>query len=211
MPDSATPIDHRAIADAVSALREDRLVVYPTETFYGIAADPFSSLAMDRLFVLKGRDSAKTVALIAHDHASAFALASVIPAIACRLADRFWPGPLTLVLPARAGLHDSLVGPDGGVGVRVSPHPIATALAAGLGRPITATSANLAGQPPATAIAATRAAFGDRVSVYLDGGELTAALPSTVVASNRDGWRILRAGAISAAQISAALDATESQ
>jgi L-threonylcarbamoyladenylate synthase len=164
---------------------------------------------MDRLFALKGRDAAKTVALIAHDHASAFALASAVSTIARRLADRFWPGPLTLVLPARSGLHDSLVGPDGGVGVRVSPHPIASALAAGLGHPITATSANLAGQAPATTIASASAAFGDRVSVYLDDGELSATTPSTVVACDHNGWRIIRAGAITADQIIAALAARE--
>jgi L-threonylcarbamoyladenylate synthase len=229
MPDSATAIDHgHAIAQAVRALREGQIVVYPTETFYGLAADPFSPLAMDRLFALKGRDAAKTVALIAHDHASAFVLASAVSTIARRLADRFWPGPLTLVLPARSGLYDStrrsavepskgvrdvriemLIGPDGGVGVRVSPHPIASALAAGLGHPITATSANLAGQPPATTVAAARAAFGNRVSVYLEGGELIATTPSTVVACDHNGWRIIRVGAITTEQIIAALAARE--
>jgi L-threonylcarbamoyladenylate synthase len=213
MPDfsiTATNYDP-AIARAVTALREGHVVVYPTETFYGLAADPFSPLAMERLFAVKGRDSAKTVALIAHDHASAFALASAVPAIARKLADHFWPGPLTLVLPAREGLHDSLVGPDGGVGVRVSPDPIARALAVGFGRPITATSANLAGQPPARWLAPTRAAFGDRVSVYLDGGELTAAMPSTIVACDHNGWRIIREGAISEDQITSVLAATESR
>ncbi|HUN59464.1 MAG TPA: L-threonylcarbamoyladenylate synthase [Candidatus Binataceae bacterium] len=210
MPNSAAIIAHdHAIVAAVNALRQGQIVVYPTETFYGLAADPFSPDAMDRLFALKGRDSAKTVALIAPDAASAFALASDVPAIARRLSDRFWPGPLTLVLAARIGLHDSLIGPDGGVGVRVSPHSIASALAAGLGHPITATSANLAGEPPATTVAAARAAFSDRVSVYLDGGELTATTPSTIVVCDHNGWRVIRAGAIATDQIIATLDATE--
>src|ERR1700761_767578 len=125
MPDSSASAYDLAIARAVAALREGRIVVYPTETFYGLAADPFSVLAMERLFALKGREATKTVALIAPDAASAFALASAVPTIAHRLAGRFWPGPLTLVLPARNGLHDWLIGPDGGVGVRVSPDPIA--------------------------------------------------------------------------------------
>jgi L-threonylcarbamoyladenylate synthase len=205
MPDSSASAYDLAIARAVAALREGRIVVYPTETVYGLAADPFSVLAMERLFSVKGRDAAKTVALIAHDHASAFALASAVPKIAHRLADRFWPGPLTLVLRARSGLHDSLVGPDGGVGVRVSPDPIALGLATAFGHPITATSANLAGEPPATTLASARAAFGDRVSVYLDGGELMAAMPSTVVACDHSGWRIIRQGAITANEIAAAL------
>jgi L-threonylcarbamoyladenylate synthase len=205
MPDSSASAYDLAIARAVAALREGRIVVYPTETFYGLAADPFSVLAMERLFALKGREATKTVALIAPDAASAFALASAVPTIAHRLAGRFWPGPLTLVLPARNGLHDWLIGPDGGVGVRVSPDPIALALATSFGHPITATSANLAGEPPATTLASARAAFGDRVSVYLDGGELMAAMPSTVVGCDHNGWRIIRQGAITANEIAAAL------
>jgi L-threonylcarbamoyladenylate synthase len=211
MPDSSDCVTDLAIAQAVTVLREGRIVVYPTETFYGLAADPFSSLAMERLFAMKGREASKTVALIAHDRASALALASVVPAIARRLAARFWPGPLTLVLPARSGLHDCLIGPDGGVGVRVSPHPIALALVTGFGRPITATSANLAGQSPTTTLASARGAFGDSVSVYLDGGELTAPTPSTVIACDQSGWRIIRPGAISEAQIIAVLAASESR
>lgn len=124
------------------------LVVYPTETFYGIGADARSPAALARIFALKGRDPNNPIALIAADTTSAFALACEIPALARRLADAFWPGPLTLVLPAAQGLHPALVGPDGGVGVRVSPHPQARSLASGLGRPLTATSANLSGRPP---------------------------------------------------------------
>ncbi|MGA2411389.1 MAG: L-threonylcarbamoyladenylate synthase [Candidatus Binataceae bacterium] len=199
----------RLIGEAVAALREGLIVAYPTETFYGLAADPFSRAAMERLLALKGREAAKTVALIAADAESAFALASAIPPFALKLADRFWPGPLTLVMPARGGLNQALVGPDSGVGVRVSPHPIARALAAGFGRPITATSANLAGQPPASTIAMARVAFGSGVSVYLDGGVLEAASPSTVVACDASGWRIIRTGAISADQIAAVLAARE--
>jgi L-threonylcarbamoyladenylate synthase len=197
------------IAEAATAIRAGAVVVFPTETFYGVAVDPFSPAAMERLFALKGREAGKTVALIAADAGSAFALASAIPPAARKLADRFWPGPLTLVMPARGGLHDSLVGQDGGVGVRVSPHPLALALARAVGHPITATSANLTGQPPASTIAMARAAFGDRVSVYLEGGETTASAASTVVACDSSGWRIIRPGAISIEQINAALSLME--
>lgn len=195
----------QAIAEAAVAIRSGAIVIFPTETFYGVAADPFLPSALECLFALKGRESGKTIALIAADAESAFALASEIPACARELADHFWPGPLTLVMPARDGLHDSLVGPDGGVGVRVSPHPTALALAEAVGYPITATSANLAGQSPASTIAMARAAFGERVSVYLDGGELGAAAPSTILACDSSGWRMIRAGAISEAQILGAL------
>lgn len=193
------------LAEAIDALRAGELVVYPTETFYGLGADPLSPDALERLFALKRREPDKPVALIAADSASAFALARAIPDTARRLAEVFWPGPLTLVLPARDGFPPALLGPDGGIGVRVSPHPAARALAAGLGHPITATSANLAGKPPATTIAEARAAFGVKVKVYLDGGTLTGGAPSTVVAFDSTGFRVLRAGAVNERAISAAL------
>lgn len=196
-----------AIAAAVAALRAGEVVVYPTETFYGIAADAFAAAALERIFAIKGRDAAKTIALIAHDTPSAFAIAREVPAIARRLAVAFWPGPLTLVMPARSDIPDVLVGPDGGVGVRVSSHPIARALAHGLGRPITATSANRSGEPPARAIVEARAALGDKVKVFVEGGKLTGGAPSTVVQCDRDGWRLLRAGAVSVDEIEAALSA----
>lgn len=192
------------ITDAIAALRRGELVVYPTETFYGIAADPFSEEALERLFELKGRDAQKAVAMIAGDAASAFELASKVDEIAFRLARRFWPGPLTLVLPARIGLAAGLVGPGGGVGVRVSPHPIARALATGFGHPITATSANLSGEPPSATVEDARRSLGAKVSVYIDGGKLGATAPSTLVECARGEFRILRAGAISEAEIASA-------
>ena len=202
---SNAPFDAHGRDRAIEALRSGEVVVYPTETFYGMGADALSPAALDRLFALKGREPGKPVALIAADARSAFELAREVPEAARRLADAFWPGPLTLVLPARDDLPAPLIGPDGGVGVRVSSHPIARALAAGLRRPITATSANLAGGQPASTLGEARDAFGAKVKVYLEGGRLTAAAPSTVVACDRSGWRVLRAGAISDRAIAAAL------
>jgi L-threonylcarbamoyladenylate synthase len=202
---SNAPFDAQSRDRAIEALRSGEVIVYPTETFYGMGADALSPAALDRLFALKGREPGKPVALIAADARSAFELAREVSEVARRLADAFWPGPLTLVMPARDDLPAPLLGPDGGVGVRVSSHPIACALAAGLGRPITATSANLAGGQPATTLAQARNTFGAKVKVYLEGGKLTAAAPSTVVAWDRNGWRILREGAISDRTIAAAL------
>ncbi len=192
------------LADALDALREGELVVYPTETFYGIAADAFLTAALDRLFTLKGRDRKKPIALIAADSPMAFELAASIPNTARKLAEAFWPGPLTLVLPPRDGIPRALVGPEG-IGIRVSPHPVARALAAGLGRPITATSANLSGHPPAVTLAEARAALGDKIKVYLEGGKLGAARASSVVACDPEGIRVLREGAIGERELLAAL------
>jgi len=202
---SNAPFDARIRDRAIEAIRAGEVIVYPTETFYGMGADALSSAALDRLFALKGREPGKPVALIAADARSAFELAREVPEAARRLADAFWPGPLTLVLPARDNLPEPLIGPDGGVGVRVSSHPIARALAAGLGRPITATSANLAGGQPATTLREARDAFGAKVKVYLEGGKLAASAPSTVVVCGRNEWRILREGALSDRAIAAAL------
>ena len=193
-----------SVEDGIAALKAGELVVYPTETFYAIGADAFSSSALRRLFGVKGREPGRPVGLIAADTAMAFSVAREVPIVARRLADAFWPGPLTIVMPARDEIAAELTGPDG-VGVRVSPNAVARALSAGIGRPITATSANLSGEAPASTLENARAALGGKVKVYLEGGKLTASAPSTVIAVNRSGWKMVRVGAISEDQIAAAL------
>lgn len=200
-----------AIRDALTALAAGEAIVYPTETFYALGVDALSSDALERLFAIKGREPGKPVALIAADSAMAFAVAREIPAQARVLAEAFWPGPLSLILPAREGIPAALIGADGGVGVRVSSHPIARALAAGLQRPLTATSANLAGEPPAVEPESARRAFGDKVKVFVEGGRLAGGAPSTMVSVNRTGIRVLRAGAVSERQLAAALRASASR
>ena len=166
---TSLPARHRAprarivampsVEDGIAALQAGELVVYPTETFYAIGADAFSSVALRRLFRAKGREPGRPVGLIAADTAMAFSVAREIPIDARRLADAFWPGPLTIVMPARDEIAAELTGADG-VGVRVSPNPVARALSAGLGRPITATSANLSGEAPASTLEEARAGLG---------------------------------------------------
>jgi L-threonylcarbamoyladenylate synthase len=194
-----------AVSDALAALAAGEAIVYPTETFYALGVDALSSQALERLFAIKGREPGKPVALIAADAAMAFALAREVPAAARVLAEVFWPGPLTLVLPARDGIPAALIGDDGGVGVRVSSHPLARALATAFRGPLTATSANLAGEPPAVEPAAARRALGDKVKVLVEDGRLAGGAPSTVVAIDRSGIRVLRQGAVSERQLAAAL------
>jgi L-threonylcarbamoyladenylate synthase len=202
---SAPPAEIAGLEDALAVLRAGELVVYPTETFYGLGADPNSPAALERLFAIKGRDPAKPVALIAADSKMAFEVASSVPGIARTLADAFWPGPLTIVMPARTGFPPQLIGPGGGVGVRVSPHPVARALSAGLGRPITATSANLSGDAAPKTLAAARKSLGDKVKVFLEGGTLTGGAPSTVISCQAGVLTIIRAGAIAERELTAAL------
>jgi len=185
------------IEEAARALAAGLVVCLPTESTYGLAADIRSHAGLARLAALKpARPTDSPYPLIAPDLDAARALARIWPAAAADLAARHWPGPLTLVVPARADLPPDLVGPGGGVGVRVSSHPIAAALARALGACITATSANRSGDAPATTVDAARAAFGADIAVYLDGGTCDRT-PSTVVAVGDDGaLRVIRRGAV---------------
>jgi len=185
------------VEEAARALAAGLVVCLPTESTYGLAADIRSAGALARIAALKqARPVDAPYPLIAPDLAAARALARAWPPAADQLAARYWPGPLTLVVPARADLPPELVGPGGGVGVRVSSHPIAAALARALGACITATSANRSGEPPATTVDTARASFGDRIACYLDGGTCDGT-PSTVVAVGEDGaLRVIRRGAV---------------
>jgi L-threonylcarbamoyladenylate synthase len=196
----------QGLSDAVTALHAGELVVFPTETFYAIGADPMRPEALAAIVRLKGREPDKPIALIAADAVSAFSVAREILPAARVLAETFWPGPLTLVLPAVEGLDETLIGPSGGIGVRISPHATACALAAAAGGLITATSANLSGVPPARTLMQARQSLGARISVYLDGGMARGDAPSTVVEFGADGaFRVVRAGVIDGSAIAAIL------
>jgi L-threonylcarbamoyladenylate synthase len=185
---------------AAAALVAGRLVVYPTETFYGIGVRALLPAAVRAVAVLKERDvggAVKPIAVIAADRAMIDRVVARVPAAAEDLMARFWPGPLTLVLPARDDLPPELTAGSGVVGVRVSSHPLACALAAAVGEPITATSANRAGGDPACDVGDARAALGAGIDVYLDGGRVAGGSGSTVVVVADDGARVVRAGVVS--------------
>jgi L-threonylcarbamoyladenylate synthase len=178
--------------------------VFPTETVYGLGADARSPAAVARLVALRGRDEGKPILVLVADLAMAATVAADVPPAAHRLAARFWPGPLTLVLPACAGLPAPLTAGTGTIGVRVSGHATAAALVAGLGGPVTAPSANPPGEPPPRRVDEARAYFGDAVATYVDGGTLAGGA-STVAAIEADGVRVLRRGPVSEAALQAAL------
>jgi L-threonylcarbamoyladenylate synthase len=186
-----------AIADAVRALEAGLVVVYPTETVYGLGARADSSEGIDRLFRLKGRPEGKGVSLLVDDLGGAGSLIyGPAPAQAIALADAFWPGPLTIVLPAAAGVDRRLVGEGGGVGLRCSSDPLARALCAACSAPITSTSANPSGAQPATDIETARAYFGSDAGAYVDGGARSGGAVSTVVEFSRGRAILRRVGAI---------------
>lgn len=194
-----------AVGDAVAALRRGGVVVYPTETFYGLGVDAFDERALGRLVQLKGRPQGKPVAVLVSDRAMVRAVASSVPPLARRLMERFWPGPVTLVVPARPDVSDILTGGTGTIGVRWSANPLATGLVAALGRPLTTPSANPNAAAPPVDVAHARAYFGAAVDVYLDGGTLPGGLGSTVVEVVTV-LRIVREGTMPAAAIAAVCD-----
>lgn len=179
---------------ALSALAHDGAVVFPTETFYGLAARALSYPAVAGVARLKGRDAGKPIALIVADASMLARVVAHVPAAAERLIAAFWPGPLTLVMPAHADLPPALTGGSGMIGVRVSSHPTAHGLSVALGEPITATSANPGGAEPALDVATARRYFDEHVS-YVDGGRLAGGLGSTVLLVADDAARVIRRGA----------------
>jgi len=154
---------------------------------------------------VRGRDEGKPILVLVADVAMAETVARELSPAARRLAERFWPGPLTLVVPARSGLPRALTAGGDTIGVRVPGHAVAAELVAGLGRPVTAPSANPPGAVPPRRLGDARAYFGDRVAAYVDGGELPGGA-STVAAVDGDRVRVVRPGPVSEAALHAALE-----
>ena len=189
-----------SLDDPVAALDRGELVVFPTESVYGLGADATSAGAVERLVAVRGREPGKPILVLASDLAMVSMVARDVPVLARRLAERLWPGALTIVLPVRDDVPAVLAAGTGTIGVRVPAHATARELVARLGRPVTAPSANPPGKPPAETIADARAYFGTNVSAYVDGGRCSG-VPSTVVAVDGGAVRILRAGGVDAATI----------
>lgn len=190
------------VEQAVRALRAGEAIVVPTDTLYGLAALPTVPGAVDRLFSLKGRPADTPIAVLVAGIEQVEALAD-LSGTARRLADAFWPGPLTMVLPRRAGVDLPLGEPHATIGVRWPDHPVIAALAEAVG-PLATTSANRTGEPtPATADEAAASLVGD-VAVVLDGGAC-AGTASTVVDLTGPDLRVLREGAITESALRAAL------
>lgn len=198
-------VKKEALAHACAVLRAGGVVAFPTETYYGLAVDPFNQAALSRLFALKGRSPDKPVLLIIDNQSQLASLVAEIPPSFPILMEKFWPGPLTLVFPGAASLPAMLTGSRGTVGVRVSSHPVARQLIRAFGRPITATSANFSGQPAAVAVGGVLAQLGPEVDAILDGGKTPGGLGSTLLGYQEGKVCLLRAGVIPFAEIEAGL------
>ena len=184
-----------AIATAVDALRDGGIVAYPTDTLYGLAVDPRRDAAVKRLFDVKERDRAAAIALIAADVSQAQE-AGTFGASELALARAFWPGPLTIVVPASTQLSRWLGAELGTVGVRVPAHAVARAIASAFGWCITATSANVSGRPGAMTADEAAAALDGRIDAIVDAGPAPGGAPSTIVELVEGRPVLRRAGAI---------------
>ncbi len=191
-----TTFSARQVSEAAAAILRGEIVAYPTETYYGFAVRALDVHALERLFVLKGRGENKASALVVAELAMFARLCADIPAPALALAKAHWPGPLTLAVPARPGLPPAIV-TDGCVAARVSSHPLAHALVAAVGEPITATSANPSGEPPVRDVGALGNLFSGGGFHVLDGGETPGGAPSTLVRVRGAQVEVLRKGPIS--------------
>jgi L-threonylcarbamoyladenylate synthase len=185
---------------AVAALRRDEIVAYPTETVYGLAVNPFSPAALERLWRVKGRDAGNPVLLIVCDATQLDSVASAVSPAARRCIEAFWPGPLTLLLPKSERVPMELTAGRSKVAVRQPGHAAAMRLCREAGMALTSTSANVSGHPAAMEVSAIEL---EGVSVCIDGGRLSPSGPSTIYDPDEDS--IVRAGPISREQMLAAV------
>lgn len=184
------------LRDAVEWIRAGRIVAYPTDTFYGLAVDPTSAAAVGDLFRLKGRPAEMAMPLIASSVEQAEALGGGWTPAMLALARTFWPGPVSLICEAPARLAREVQGGTGTVAVRVPDHAVARALAAAWGAPITATSANRSGEPPAQSAAMLATLAADPSVLVVDAGSTPGGQPSTIVDARGETPVLVRAGAI---------------
>lgn len=190
-----SPDARRGIAEAVAGtIRSGGVVALPTESFYALAVSPFSAAALARLRELKGRPEEKAVLVLIGNEAQLKSLVQVVPPAARLLMERFWPGPLTLVFAAAAGLPHALTAGTESIGVRLSAYRPLMDLLELIG-PVTGTSANRSGSPPLSSADDVRTVFGTQIDLLVDVGTTAGGLPSTVV-DVRDRVKLVREGRV---------------
>jgi L-threonylcarbamoyladenylate synthase len=190
-------LDSPSLETCVLALKEAGIIVYPTETFYALGIDPWNELAVQKIYALKGRSEEKRLPVIAGDAEMVARFCSVDDPRFRKLTMRFWPGPLTLVLPLLGSLNSCAV--------RVSSHPIARQLSHAFNGLLVSTSANKSGAEPLQDPNTLPDDFRQKVDVFVDAGTCRSGVPSTIVSLMEDPPKILREGAISAEDILATL------
>jgi L-threonylcarbamoyladenylate synthase len=188
--------DPALIASAVSILKEGGVIAYPTETFYALGAHAGNETAVERIFAIKGRSFSSPIALIVGKDENLAELIKEVPPTANKLMEVFWPGALTLVFQASDRIIPRLTAGTGKIGIRVSSHPIASALAQTLSFPITATSANLSGAGECSTAKEVIDRLGEKIDALIDGGRTRGGVGSTVLDMTTDPPAMLREGVI---------------
>lgn len=199
-PEAPSPA---AIARAAELLRRGEVVAIPTDTVYGLAADPFNESAVQRLFAVKGRSPDAPVPLLVDSIEMAAEVAGELPALFHPLAGRYWPGPLTIVMESSRRVPAVVSANTGRVGLRLPAAAIPQAIVRALGSPITGTSANRSGQPECRSAEEVEASLGEFLPLILDGGPSPGARPSTVVSLAGESWTLVREGAVPLAELEA--------
>jgi L-threonylcarbamoyladenylate synthase len=183
-----------ALAAAAAVIRRGGLVAFPTETYYGLGAAYHDVAALKKLFTLKRRPEKKPVPLIAGSEKTLELVAQQLDNRAVSIVKQFWPGPLTLLLPAKAGLPGLLTAGTGNVAVRIPGKSFALELARALEFPVTATSANISGSPPADDAVGVTGYFGEGLDLIIDGGRTPGGAPSTIVRLSGETVTLVRQG-----------------
>lgn len=190
-----------ALAEAVAVLKGGGLVVYPSDTVYGLGAAASDERAVGRVFAVKGRDAEKALSLLLADAADLEPLCAEVSLLARVLAHSYWPGPLTLVLRRSPAFCSAVLGRGDTVAVRVPEHAFLRGLIRALGEPITGTSANRSGRPACRSVQEAERELGDAVDLIIDGGPSGTGPESTVVDVTRGLPVVLREGAIPRAEV----------
>lgn len=193
----------RAIEWAVETIVEGGVIAIPTDTVYGLAASIFSQPALARIYAIKRRDPARSLPVLISSLAALERLTEPLDARTALLLDRFWPGPLTVVLPARPGLDAFLTSEDGAIGVRMPNHPLALEIIDRAGGAIACTSANRSGEPPALTATEVAESVGPLLDLTLDGGIAPGGVASAVIALRSGEIAVLREGAITGKEVEA--------
>ena len=201
-PENPDPAAMRYAADLI---RRGELVAIPTDTFYGIAADPFNLAAVEQIYRVKGRPETRALPILVNSIAQAVSLSRDVPYIFHKLAAKFWPGPLTLLVEASTGIPRKITASTGNVALRWPKSAVVSAIIDLLQGPITGTSGNISGMPACATAIELLEQMGDRLPLIIDGGETPGHLASTIIKLEGNDWTVMREGVISEELIRAAL------
>jgi tRNA threonylcarbamoyl adenosine modification protein (Sua5/YciO/YrdC/YwlC family) len=203
---SAVDPEKHAIRYAAEFLRRGRVVGVATDTFYGLAADPFNLSAVEEIYRVKGRPEDRALPILVNSIEQAMTLARDVPPLFLELAHKFWPGALTLLLDASHKLPLKITGNTRRVALRWPGSVVVGALIEQWGAPVTGTSANISGHPSCSNADDLMMQLGDRLPLILDSGETGALLSSTIVDLTGGGWQVVREGLVSEEEIESALE-----